>query len=170
MVEAIDEYSVQQLKEYDGKKLVSITKEGLELDETGAWPALLEGRIKRTSVAVAGSDAAMIPTDVEIWRLPLCSIALFYHDIDCEMGHTVCSHFILTSLRDWSYGVQSFHSDGGLPTHPRAAGALSYFADTALVHERQPHGPDGASKIQNPVYLRSCMLFTHSEHTSRPLG
>lgn len=36
MVEAIDEYSVQQLKEYDGKKLVSITKEGLELDETGA--------------------------------------------------------------------------------------------------------------------------------------
>mmetsp|Transcript_2901 Transcript_2901/g.8489 ORF Transcript_2901/g.8489 Transcript_2901/m.8489 type:complete len:705 (-) Transcript_2901:518-2632(-) len=34
MVEAIDEYSVQQLKEYDGKKLVSITKEGLELDET----------------------------------------------------------------------------------------------------------------------------------------
>jgi molecular chaperone HtpG len=34
MVEAIDEYSVQQLKEYDGKKLVSITKEGLDLGET----------------------------------------------------------------------------------------------------------------------------------------
>merc|ERR1739848_449262 len=34
MVDPIDEYAVQQLKEYDGKKLVSCTKEGLELDES----------------------------------------------------------------------------------------------------------------------------------------
>eukprot|EP00890_Picochlorum_soloecismus_P006242 jgi/Picsp_1/6619/NSC_03962-R1_heat shock protein 81-2 len=34
MVDPIDEYVVQQLKEYDGKKLVSVTKEGLELDES----------------------------------------------------------------------------------------------------------------------------------------
>nr|ACM91724.1 90 kDa heat shock protein [Dugesia japonica] len=33
MVDPIDEYSVQQLKEYDGKKLVCVTKEGLELPE-----------------------------------------------------------------------------------------------------------------------------------------
>merc|ERR1712110_1181488 len=32
MVDPIDEYCVQQLKEYDGKKLVSVTKEGLDLD------------------------------------------------------------------------------------------------------------------------------------------
>jgi molecular chaperone HtpG len=31
MTEPIDEYGVQQLKEYDGKKLVSVSKEGLEL-------------------------------------------------------------------------------------------------------------------------------------------
>merc|ERR1719400_2123429 len=33
MCEPIDEYVVQQLKEYDGKTLVSVTKEGLELPE-----------------------------------------------------------------------------------------------------------------------------------------
>jgi len=33
MVDPIDEYSVQQLKEFDGKKLISATKEGLDLDE-----------------------------------------------------------------------------------------------------------------------------------------
>merc|ERR1712127_923365 len=33
MVDPIDEYCVQQLKEYDGKKLLSATKEGLQMDE-----------------------------------------------------------------------------------------------------------------------------------------
>merc|ERR1712078_181338 len=44
MVDPIDEYCVQQLKEYDGKKLVSVTKEGLKFEESEeekkAWEAL----------------------------------------------------------------------------------------------------------------------------------
>jgi len=34
MTDPIDEYCVQQLKEYDGKKLISVTKEGLVLPES----------------------------------------------------------------------------------------------------------------------------------------
>jgi molecular chaperone HtpG len=34
LVDPIDEYMVQQLKEYDGKKLLSCTKEGLDLEDT----------------------------------------------------------------------------------------------------------------------------------------
>merc|ERR1711898_18446 len=44
MVDPVDEYCVQQLKEYDGKKLVSVTKEGLKFDESEedkkAWEEL----------------------------------------------------------------------------------------------------------------------------------
>merc|ERR1711937_837847 len=44
MIDPIDEYCVQQLKEYDGKKLVSVTKEGLKLEESEedkkAWEEL----------------------------------------------------------------------------------------------------------------------------------
>jgi len=33
MVDPVDEYAVQQLKEFDGKKLKSVTKEGLDLED-----------------------------------------------------------------------------------------------------------------------------------------
>jgi molecular chaperone HtpG len=42
MVDPIDEYAVQQLKEYDGKKLVCCTKEGLKLDESEEEKAAME--------------------------------------------------------------------------------------------------------------------------------
>jgi molecular chaperone HtpG len=42
MVDPIDEYAVQQLKEYDGKKLVCCTKEGLQLEQTEEEKASFE--------------------------------------------------------------------------------------------------------------------------------
>ena len=43
MTEPIDEYCVQQLREYDGKQLVCVTKEGLKFDETNTeWTKYIE--------------------------------------------------------------------------------------------------------------------------------
>merc|ERR1711909_30218 len=46
MVDPIDEYCVQQLKEYDGKKLISATKEGLEMAEDDEKKKFEEAKAK----------------------------------------------------------------------------------------------------------------------------
>ena len=48
LVDAIDEYVVQQLKEYDDKKLVCATKEGLKMTETEEEKIVLENLKKET--------------------------------------------------------------------------------------------------------------------------
>merc|ERR1711998_797938 len=45
MVDPIDEYATQQLKEYDGKKLVSLTKEGIKFEETDEEKAAWEEKV-----------------------------------------------------------------------------------------------------------------------------
>jgi len=58
MTEPIDEYCVQQLKEFDGKKLVSVTKEGLELPESE------EDKKKRESDAERYENLCKVMKDI----------------------------------------------------------------------------------------------------------
>merc|ERR1712228_357910 len=46
MVDPIDEYAIQQLKEFDGKKLLSASKEGLKIEEDEEEKAKTEGLCK----------------------------------------------------------------------------------------------------------------------------
>merc|ERR1712236_206414 len=61
MTEPIDEYVVQQLKEFDGKNLVSVTKEGLELPEDEAEKEKREGDLKKVERVVVSSRLVSSP-------------------------------------------------------------------------------------------------------------
>jgi len=75
MVEPIDEYMVQQLKEYDGKKLVNITKEGLKLDETD------EEKKKAEETKKANENLCKVVKDIlgdKVEKVPSLTLPTFY--------------------------------------------------------------------------------------------
>merc|ERR1712196_448942 len=59
MVDPVDEYCVQQRKEYDGKKLVSVTKEGLKFDESEEDKKAFE-ELKADSERVTESPCCLV--------------------------------------------------------------------------------------------------------------
>ena len=60
LCDPIDEYMVQQMKDYDEKKLKSVTKEGLELDETDDEK---KRREEENEVEVAAVWKRLLPFD-----------------------------------------------------------------------------------------------------------
>ncbi|CAI0546493.1 unnamed protein product, partial [Linum tenue] len=66
MVDAIDEYAIGQLKEYDGKKLVSATKEGLKLDD--------ETELCKTIKDILGDKVEKVIVSDRIVDSPCCLV------------------------------------------------------------------------------------------------
>merc|ERR1712122_152849 len=82
MVDPIDEYAVQQLKEYDGKTLVSVPKEGLDIDDedekkkieelkaefeplTKLMKEVLGGKVEKVMVSSRMADSPCVLTTSE---------------------------------------------------------------------------------------------------------
>ena len=58
LVDPIDEYAITQLKEFDGKKLVCVSKAGLELEKTDDEKKLREAEVAEfTELCLAVKDA-----------------------------------------------------------------------------------------------------------------
>jgi molecular chaperone HtpG len=80
MTDPIDEYAVQQLKEYDGKKLVCATKEGLELEATEEekkkeeeQKVLFEGLTKKVK-DILGDKVEKVVLSNRIVNSPCCLV------------------------------------------------------------------------------------------------
>merc|ERR1719237_252061 len=73
MVDPIDEYAVQQLKEYDGKKLVCCTKEGLKIDETEEEKAAFES-LCRLMKDILGDKVEKVLVSDRIVDSPCCLV------------------------------------------------------------------------------------------------
>merc|ERR1712014_247526 len=68
MVDPIDEYAVQQLKEFDGKKLKSTTKEGLEIDdedEKKKMKEVLGDKVEKVLISSRMADSPCVLTTSE---------------------------------------------------------------------------------------------------------
>uniref|UniRef100_A0A7S1G8D1 Histidine kinase/HSP90-like ATPase domain-containing protein n=1 Tax=Bicosoecida sp. CB-2014 TaxID=1486930 RepID=A0A7S1G8D1_9STRA len=121
MVDPIDEYAVQQLKEYDGKKLISATKEGLKMDESEEEKKALEEATAKTEglckviKEVLGDKVEKVIVSARLDESPCCLVT-------GEYGWSANMERIMKAqaLRDssMSAAMMSKKSMEVNPTHP----------------------------------------------------
>lgn len=106
MTEPIDEYSVQQLKEFDGKTLVSVTKEGLELPEDeDEKKKMEENKSKFENLCKLMKE--ILEKKVEKVRLSCCCPLWMLGALMSLwlLGAYLCSHHTLLKCHDLQFGL-----------------------------------------------------------------
>merc|ERR1712070_933421 len=170
MIDPIDEYAVQQLKEYDGKKLICCTKEGLEIDETEdekkAWEELKAGAEELCKVMkdVLGDKVEKVICSQRVVDSPCCLVTRGYGTHHEGSGAArlvdVVVHVVKEDARGQPY--QLHHQGAARPRGrrqkrqdgqgPYAAHLRDLPADLRLLAGgaadlRQPHPPHGQARI-----------------------
>merc|ERR1712134_45997 len=74
MVDPIDEYAVQQLKEYDGKKLKAVTKEGLDFEKTEEEKKAACENLCKLMKEVLGDKAEKVVVSDRLSTSPCCLV------------------------------------------------------------------------------------------------
>ncbi|KAA6371569.1 MAG: putative Heat shock cognate protein 80 [Streblomastix strix] len=153
MVDPIDEYSVQQMKDYEGKKLVCVTKEGLELEETP------EKRKKKEELKAANESLCKVMKDILGEKVEKVVVSMRVVDLPC------C---LVTNEYGWSANIERIMKAQVL----RDASSFSYIqpentmeinTDHAIIAELRKMGGNAADATLKDLVL---MLYETALLTS----
>merc|ERR1712046_549484 len=74
MTDPIDEYAIQQLKEYDGKKILNVTKEGLKIEKSWEEKKAACENLCKLVKEVLGDKAEKVVVSDRLTSSPCCLV------------------------------------------------------------------------------------------------
>merc|ERR1711935_750276 len=142
MVDPIDEYAVQQLKEYDGKKLMCCTKEGLTLDETE------EEKAKKEEVKSQYEALCRLMKDILGDKVEKVLVSDRVVDSPCVL---------VTGEYGWSANMERIMKaqalrDNSMPGYMASKKSLEINPDNAIMQELRKRA-DGDKSVKDLVLL-----------------